>query len=451
MMRPGLLLSILVLLASVAGIYLRQVYRGNTKPSPVASTLAVEQDEQELDEWTPPVPPSSPPPAADSAEAVLLNEAFHLSSLRRLPFQSELAFKKVDEAEIARVWERQLQSQYSSDSLERFGLVLQMLGMVSIDIDLQAAYQKAPPLWEGVVYDGARGQVLYTDACQPSESKASKQQLAQQLMLMLLDQRFAWREGQLLTEVNFDQALAQKAFVQADAAWHMLRYTETDADKSMLWAKAQAMGSHLPSAFAEIELMPFREGVHFCQEITRKNVSLDSMYQQMPTSTAQLLHPERFLTNPPYRPRALKWAQLDLKGAEPTWDNVIGEALTRAWLRQHAANEEADLLAAAIDGDRVILYQVPDDGPQVLWKTVWRNAERANAFVDFIVNRVGAIFGVEESATAQTNGTTQYFPGVLDLEITLRDDEVILLRSTTTEWRKALQDLASRSAFQKRP
>ncbi len=441
MMRPGLLLSILIAIATGAGVYLRGVYLYNSAP---AKVVPIGQGQTEA-----PVPSELTRTTADATEAVLLNQAFHVSSLRRLPFQQDLAFVKADEAEIKRVWDRQVRSHYPSDSLARFGLALQMLGLVSMELDLQATYTSAPLIWEGAVYDGIRGQMLYSEACNPAESMAAKQQLAQQLMLMLLDQRFAWRESQLLTEVNFDQAMAQKAFVMADAAWHMLRYTETDANESILWAKAQAMGSALPPPFAEMELLPYREGVHFCQEITRANVSLDSMYQQMPTSTAQLLHPERFFRNPPYTPRTLRWFQLDLKGLEPAWDNVIGEALLRGWLRQHAPMDEADLMASSIDGDRMILYHSGKDGPQLLWKTAWRNVDRAQAFVAFLVSRVSAIFGIEEVDTGEAGN--HYYAGVLDLEISGRDEVVTLVRSTTPEWRVALTNLAERSAFQKRP
>ena len=326
MNRYWRLLVILTGVAVFLGGYLTQLYQVNTR----RPAMAVESGE------APPVQPAPKGPG----EAALLNEAYQLSNVRKLQYQEALDFEKNSGPAINGTWQAQLALRYPSDSLERLGMVYQLLGFVDpLDSDdpIETRYRTADCPSEDCLYDSFNGKFLYTDACDPTKVDF-KELLAQQLGLMLLDQQFRWREAQVLPEVQADQALAQEAFVQSDAFTHALRYVKRDPDGSAVHRAAEAYVKDLPAFLQDSILLPFREGLHFCAAIEKAGVSLDAVYQQLPESTSEILHPERYLAMPRKRPRTVTWPQLDQQGLEPTWDNVVGELLVRSLLRRSWAS-----------------------------------------------------------------------------------------------------------------
>ncbi len=451
MSRPGILLVILLLLATAAGYSLHQVKLSQTRPKPVQPVEFEPATPSNAEDPAPPEVSQTPTPADDSGNtALLLNEAFRLSRLRELPYQEALSFKKQSPADLQSIWKRDLDATFPSDSLSRFGLVLQLLGFLDPSEDLDARFRAAPTLFTDAYYDAQNNELLYTETNDPSQAE-SRATLSQQLLLMLLEQQFQWREQQIPIEVNMDQALAQRAFVGGDAFWHMLRYNEMDAAKSPVWQLADARAQALPPILRDAVMLPFREGVHFCQAIVEAGVALDSIYQQRPATTAHLLHPDRYLRTPRYEPRQVRWAQLDIKRHEPTWDNVLGEVLIRSALRMHVSHAMADVLAAGWDGDGVLLYQTDTQGPQLLWKTAWRDAAAAKQFFNWLDTQGPTLFEVaREERQVFDDERRVVYPSVLEVDLTLKDDTVTLLRTTEPEWAAALKELSARSPFEKR-
>ena len=181
--------------------------------------------------------------------------------------------------------------------------------------------------------------------------------------------------------------------------------------------------------------------------MTAQNVVLDSVYQQLPTATSHILHPDRFLEIPRWEPQQVRWAQRDVMQSEPLWDNVIGELLIRAWLETATLPEDAGLIAARWEGDGVLLYQTETDAPQLLWKTLWQDVPAAERFFNLIRAQATKLFGVS-IPTAQTPTSITY-GDLLSLVIQRDANTVTVLRWTEDAWKAALMDLAQRSTFEK--
>jgi hypothetical protein len=437
MSRPGLLLVILLVLAGIAGRFLVSVHDKNTAP-PKEPKLSSEA--------------SAPPPTAPVAqggeggtvESELLNEAYQLSQARQLQYQDALELLPNSAAAIQKAWQRQLVERFPSETLDRLGLTLQLLGILPSDEDLTARYRLRANLSPEVTYDSQEGSLLHTKNLTLTDPE-SKEWLAFQLTLMLLDQNFQWHESLIPTEVNMDRSLAQLAYVQGDATWQALKHTKTDVAKSHAWKRTDTLTNNWPRALREAEFLPLREGVHFCQAIAGQNVMLDAVYQQLPSSTAQIIHPDRYLEIPRWEPRNLRWAQRDILRSEPVWDNVIGELMIRGWLQSALPAEDAALLAAGWEGDGVLLYQTEDEAPQLVWKTAWRNASTAERFFKLLTDQAKALFEIE--GAPEKSDTTATFPDVLGPKLILAEDTVTLLRTTTPTWAEALEDVAQRSRF----
>ena len=190
-----------------------------------------------------------------------------------------------------------------------------------------------------------------------------------------------------------------------------------------------------------------RDGVHFCQAVSAQNVALDSIYQQMPTTTSHILHPDRFLETPRWEPQRLRWAQRDVQNSEPAWDNVIGELLIRSLLEVVSLPEDAGLIAAGWEGDGVLLYQTSSDAPQLVWKSAWRDAAAADRFFNLVRAQAPKLFGVSIPTEQKPKSIT--YEDILGLKILAEGNTVTIIRSTEESWKDALESLASRSSFEK--
>lgn len=458
MSRPGVLLVILILTAVLAGFGLEKLYRANTaKPAPAAAQdgssttpdeAAPESSANASGTPAPPTLAAAESQAGAALEGQLLNEAYQVSKARSLQYQDALEFQPATPKTMQEAWQSQINQRFPTDTLSRLGLTLQCLGILPLDEDLKARYQLKPNFSAEVLYDALEGQLLHTENLN-LEDPSIKEWSTYQLALMLLDQNFRWHEAELLIEVNFDQALAQNAFVRGDAHWLTFKTTQTDVANAQVWQRTDSLTSSWPPALRAVEFLPLREAIHFCQAVTGQDVALDSLYQRLPTSTAHLLHPDRYLEIPRWEPRTLKWDQLDVLQSEPRWENVIGELLIRAWLSQALSLEEASLFASGWEGDGVLLYQTKDEAPQLAWKSTWRRPETAQRFFDILAQHAAKLLNTDPTLMPTVSS-----PGRMVIDDLLRVDAfvegntVTLLRTTEVEWRDALEDLAERSSFQ---
>jgi hypothetical protein len=136
-----------------------------------------------------------------------------------------------------------------------------------------------------------------------------------------------------------------------------------------------AQFSRAPLWLREGLIFPYLGGADFVVWF-RKNRPDRSVLATMPTSTEQILHPERFA-----------------KGDEPTevafaagsdtvrFEDGLGEFETRLLLQQQLGNEaEATLLATGWDGDRYQVLGPVGGGEALVWYSVWDDPRAADRF-----------------------------------------------------------------------
>jgi len=134
-----------------------------------------------------------------------------------------------------------------------------------------------------------------------------------------------------------------------------------------------ALFSRAPLWLREGLIFPYLGGADFIVWF-RKNRPDRSVLAAMPTSTEQILHPERFAMGD--EPTDLAFAA----GPDTVrFEDGLGEFETRLLLQQQLGDEaEATSLASGWDGDR---YQVLGPGGDALvWFSVWDDARAADRF-----------------------------------------------------------------------
>ena len=131
--------------------------------------------------------------------------------------------------------------------------------------------------------------------------------------------------------------------------------------------------AHAPLWLREGLIFPYLGGADFVLWFQRHRAG-SSVLRAMPTSTEQILHPDRYAAGD--EPTELAF------GAGPDtvrYEDGLGEFETRLLLQQHLGDEaEAALLATGWDGDRYRVLGAA--GETLVWYSVWDDARSADRF-----------------------------------------------------------------------
>jgi hypothetical protein len=162
-----------------------------------------------------------------------------------------------------------------------------------------------------------------------------------------------------------------------------------------------------PPLLQETLIFPYLSGAEFIRNYTeRRRGSL--VYDDMPTSTEQILHPSAYFLNRDY-PTTITFGKLS--NATEVYENDLGEFETRLLLFQFLKNQD-DAVRGAMgwDGDRYAVINTPK-GQGILWLSVWDSQTDAGEFYELLGDAIAARFTTKASSgtgtkTFSANGRT---------------------------------------------
>ena len=118
---------------------------------------------------------------------------------------------------------------------------------------------------------------------------------------------------------------------------------------------------------------------------------VNDLYEDPPTSTAEILHPEKYLSG--WKPIKVKFSE----SVDSNWTlmlkDTLGEFFIRQMLRTHLSQQEANQSAEGWRGDLLELYERAGD-ILLRWKIAWDSERDAREFfLSFteILEKVGAV------------------------------------------------------------
>jgi hypothetical protein len=161
----------------------------------------------------------------------------------------------------------------------------------------------------------------------------------------------------------------------------------------------------IPPIMRETLEFPYTMGLLFAQGRFGEGdwAAVDALYDRMPASTEQILHPEKYASNEVP-------IEVDLpddlatrlgEGWTVTLEDTFGELQTAIWLRESGVNRaEADAAAAGWGGDRLAVVAGPNDTWALALKTEWDTEADASEFE-----------AAAETAIAKAGGEAQVLPG----------------------------------------
>jgi hypothetical protein len=135
-----------------------------------------------------------------------------------------------------------------------------------------------------------------------------------------------------------------------------------------------------PMIIQETLLFPYLSGAEFMKNFKEKSGG-KLPYDDMPTSTEQVMHEDRFFLN---RDEPTTITLPAPAGGSDVYENDMGEFEVRLFLFQHLKDRDAAFRGAAgWDGDRYVSYNTPR-GDAVAWLSVWDTSVDAAEFFDLL-------------------------------------------------------------------
>jgi hypothetical protein len=277
--------------------------------------------------------------------------------------------------------------------------------------------------------------------------------IAHELVHALQDQHFDLRRFENWPKGDSDAELAAHALVEGEATLVMIEYDfdergakvdlgrlgsladsliEQDSDTD---AKAYPVLANAPRVLKENLQFPYLYGAAFAGALlkSRSWQTLDLAYKYLPTSSEQIMHPERFLN----RDNPVKIELADLSGViGPDWKkadkDVNGEFGYLVALAEFIPARIARTAAAGWGGDAYALYERKSSGATLLAQyTTWDSESDAREFFDAYSTRTEKRYAVRKPAAANTRQHIyETVEGVASVEI--RGNDVVMIDGAAT-------------------
>ena len=222
---------------------------------------------------------------------------------------------------------------------------------------------------------------------------------------------------------NSDQALAYRGLVEGDATLtetvYMIQHMD-DEQMAQIAEDSTALDStaleSAPHVIQREFTFPYREGPQFVFTILSAAGSwrsVNQLYEDIPRSTEQILHPEKYVA----KEEPIKLVLPDITsvlGGDWTVlkEDTLGEFLLLAYLEDHIASEEADVAAAGWGGDAYALLEGPEGALLLQTVIAWDAEDDAQEFFDAFVQFTSARTGGEwQPVEGDPSAQTIAFPG----------------------------------------
>lgn len=378
-----------------------------TAPSTASSPLPTATPEPRIPPtWTPTatptpfvaeaqvLPTSTPRPLTDEETALFDQVEQDVVALRALESSQETSRYVLTELQLRRRIEARYEGEAIEEQLESLTVALAALHLVEPNIDLQ-----------GDLHALLREQVMgYYDVEQNAVYMVSNADLtalpdqvlyAHEFAHALQDQNFGLAELGLATTDQFydydDRLLALAALVEGDAEQVQTQYMEEVLTREEVVVVQQAYGrssearlNAAPRILREAFLFPYTHGQDFVAALYDEGGwdLVNGAYLAPPTSSEQILHPERYLAGE--QPATVSLPPVtDTLGADwrVAYEGSVGEFVLRIYLESRLEPEQAALAAEGWGGDRLAVYQ--NDGaetPLMLFSLMWDTPEDAAEF-----------------------------------------------------------------------
>ena len=373
-----------------------------------------------------------------------------VSRLRELDIKQNVKSSLKTKDEIEQSVIRDLDENTPREEFEATQKTLVKLGLIRKDFKLRDYVVQL--LREQVAgYYEPKTKEFYLAAWLPVSDQ--KRVIAHELVHALQDQHFDLRRFENWPKGDSDAELAAHALVEGEATLVMIEYdfdergAKVDLSKLGLLAdslieqdsdtdpKAYPVLANAPRVLKENLQFPYLYGAAFAGALLkgRSWQTLDLAYKYLPTSSEQIMHPERFLN----RDNPVKIDLADLSGVlgrewKKTDRDVNGEFGYLVALAEFIPTRIARAAAAGWGGDAYALYENKgSDSTLLVQYTTWDSENDAREFFDAYSTRTEKRYSVRKPAALNARQHV-YETGEGLVSIEIRGTDVVMIEGAGT-------------------
>ena len=398
------------------------------------------------------------------------------AKLRKLDYKAPVTYETKDWDGMRELIESNLRKQFGKDDPEgkRQSRAFASVGFIKPGVDLLSESANLLTNQNGIaLYDGGSKIVMNKDAS--TKSIHDRTALSIELARTLQDQNFGHTPVEEIESA--DMFTAMHALTIGDANLVKVRFMlqDTFPTDDNLKDSPTAMSKQdfdvIPAFVREYFLFPYTMGMNFCQVLHEKNgwESVNMAHARPPRSTAQILHPELYISDQQFEPVAFDFpvGKMEIKGELPLWDNTAGELGISVLLNQSQFLQEMRNLkieepgempvlspgdyverpgskaASGWRGDRCIVYSAGEgmEGKDhYAWFTAWGSEEDAIEF--FNAMKSSLRFRYDSEANSEPGSEEFVIADDKRHVRMIRDKEthqVHIFSATDADWQSAMQ------------
>jgi hypothetical protein len=330
--------------------------------------------------------------------------AAQVAVMRRLQARTPIVRGVVTREQIkTRIGER-LRESYKPGEIQAEGKTLEALGLLPRGSDYEGMITALLLDQVAGFYDPFVRKLYIADWV---PAPLQRPALAHEIGHALADQHFGLKRFVQPVKGESDRQLAGSAVVEGDGMLVMLQFTLAGVSagaggtedllkklpdlRGMLAAQLKSSAgtpalARAPRYLRDSLFFPYLEGLGLVHRAIQQGgwAAVDRLYRDPPTSTEQVLHPEKYFERRerPVPVTDAPLAPLLARRYTALHRDVMGEFQTRQWLLENGVSEaEAASAAAGWGGDRLVSMTGPDGTVAVVWRSVWDSSTDADEFV----------------------------------------------------------------------
>ncbi|MDX1690292.1 MAG: hypothetical protein R3290_04630 [Acidimicrobiia bacterium] len=376
--------------------------------------------------------------------------------VRGLEFLDEPTLTFLTPEELAERIRTDLSEDIDPDDIADEEALLELLGLIGPDLDLLEAYTSLYAEQVAAFYDPDTREMVVGSA--EEATPLTRSIVVHELIHALVDQHYGFGAelDRLVDEERFHEATALQALVEGDATYFQIVYLQSlpsedqlSAARESLLADTSVLDS-LPPFMGRDLAFPYDSGFRFVERVVADLglEGVDQAYRRPPTTTEQIIDPDRWFTLEP-------GIDVELDVPLPGWDVALEGTLGQWNLGNYLLAEAGEGVSTiATDGWGGDAFEVlrSGDGTTLVYRYVGDTPRDAAEVFDGLVASLGTLLGDPAPATTGPGEdddpalvpSTAVFDGRIDATVERLGADLVLVVSTDVD---VVQQLAEALSF----
>jgi hypothetical protein len=337
-----------------------------------------------------------PPGGLPSEIAELVQETERIRGLR---FIEDPVVTVVSSDELATRVQEAIEDGLDPDDVVVWQALYELLGLIDPSIDLGAAYRDLYAEQVGGFYDPDTGEMVIGGGS--SLSPLARSIVVHELIHALTDQHFGYAAvlDELFDTGRLDEALALQALAEGDATYFQIVYLQGLPIEDQIAAVEESLETDttvldsLPGWFGEDLTFPYDSGFRFVTRLVETGgvEAVNLAYTRPPTTTEQILQPDKYFVSEPARDVVLR--DVDLPGYEIFEEGSFGAWNMQLLLLDGMPVGDKPVAAGGWGGDRHRIYW---DGTSVAFAYLYEgdSPRDAEEFAEGLVRSIASTMGL---------------------------------------------------------